>query len=179
MNLDDILAMARPPETTVDLCLRGDLGQRVGELEEELAGLEDDGSLAGPSAQARELAEEIERLRAEMAESTVTFRFRGLPRTEYAALLKDHKPRKELDEIDVNWDTFPSAIIQASCVDPALDASGVEKLAGAVTHAQWDALFAAAWRVNRLRVDVPKSGRASEILKASTGQKSKPPEPGA
>lgn len=177
-SLDDILGKVRPPERTVELCLRGDLVVELERLEADLDSLEDDGSLAGTSTQARQIAEQIERLREEMRDATVTFKFRGLPYAEYSKLMKQHPPRKDTDDIDVNWATFPSAIIQACCVDPALDTDGVDKLADALTHAQWDRLFGAAYAVNRTTVDIPKSGRASAIMR-SIGERSKLPEPGA
>lgn len=183
-NIEDIIASARLPETTVPLCMRGDLQATFEELERELeeARAADDGGTLASGGRAREVAEQIEALRAEMSAHTHVFRFRALPRPTYSDLLAQHRPRKNRtdggeDEIDVNLDTFPTSLIAACCVDPPMSHEQASKLSAVVTNAQWDALFRGAFVVNRMTVDVPKSWAASEIL-ASTAPSSRPHEPG-
>lgn len=167
----DIIRSAKLPEATVPVCVRGDLAAEVERLDKQLTDLNSntDGRLVG-NAQARELAERIEALRAEMADSTVALRLRAMPHREWAKLAAAHKPREgeDVDQaLGINMETFPAALIRASIVDPELDHDTWDTLADTLTFEQWDTLTTAAWNLNRREVSVPFSATASRILQTS------------
>jgi hypothetical protein len=184
-SFEEIIAGARLPETGVTLCLRGDLQLEFERLEKDLsearaADAADDSLAAG--GRARPIAEQIEKLRQEMAEHERTFVMRGLSRHAWRKLTDDHPPRKDRtdgkdDEDDVNWDTWPTAVIAACSADPVMSVEQVEQLAEVITDWQWNALFAGCMVVNRMEISVPKSVSASAVL-AATAPKSKQPAPG-
>lgn len=183
-NFDDILASAKLPEESVPICLRGDLQRRHEDLERDLEEAQEadkQGSSLADGGQARKVAEEIQRVEAEMREHTHPFAFRALPSREYRDLVEQH-PMRENHQLDalygVNMLTFPAAVIARCCIDPVMTVDQVERLLEVLTDGQQMDLFIGAGRVNRERIDVPKSVAASAILAASA-PKSKPPAPGA
>ena len=166
----DILRAAKLPETTVPVCVRGDLAAEVEALDKQLASLNGQADRLVGNPEARQLAEKIEALRAEMVDSTISLRLRAMPHRDYAKLAGAHKPRKD-EEVDrllgVNMETFPAALIRASIVDPELDDDTWNGLVDALTFEQWDTLTTAAWNLNRREVTVPFSATASRILQTS------------
>jgi hypothetical protein len=190
-NFDDLIKSARLPEDSVAICLRGDLQLQHEELERQLQEVQEaedtagSGGLVGAgsatSAEAKRLAEEIEALEAEMRQHTHHFAFRGLPRKQYRDLLVQHPPREGNDDdlaLGANGNTFPLALIAASCIDPVMTLEQVEQLAEVLTDGQVLTLFGCAAVLNRVSVDVPKSAAASAIL-ARHAPRSRPPAPGA
>lgn len=124
-NFKAMLAEAKLPETTVMVCLRGDLAADHEAAERELEQAEKKGgdSLAGSGA--AEIADRILALEAEMREHAYEFRLRALPRPRWRALVAAHPPRKaedgsvvDTDRIGVNAETFYDAIIKTSTIDP-------------------------------------------------------------
>lgn len=176
-NFKSMLAEAKLPETTVMICLRGDLAADHEAAERELAQAENRGpdSLAGSGA--GEIAGRIEALEAQMREHAYEFRLRALPRAAWRALCADHPPRKaddgsvvDADRIGVNADTFYDAIIRACLVDPELDDADWALLVEALTDRQYDEIAEAAWGLNRREVDVPFSRAASRMRQVSAAE---------
>lgn len=167
----EIIRQARLPESVVPVCVRGDLAAEVEELNRRLAELKErptDRLVGNPEA--RRIAEQIEALRAEMAEATVKFRLRALPHREYAKLEAQHPPRKDDDRdttVGFNLETFPEPLIRACLVEPQLDDDAWQHLIDSLTFHQWDALFTAALMLNRREVSIPFSLAASRILRDS------------
>lgn len=173
----DLIARAKPRETTVSLCLRGDLVAEFEALDAELTNLT---ITAGwktdePMAEAGALADRLETLRAEMAEDTVVVRFQALKRIEWEALVDAH-PGRTPDEA-FNFSTFPLALIAASAVDPAMTEQEASDLLDVLNEGQRVALFDAAYTVNQEATAVPFSASASAVSRWRE-QKSKQPEPG-
>lgn len=175
-DFDDLLKSAKLPEASVPICLRGDLAIQFEQLERELEeAREAEGNSLADGGRVREIAEEIERVRAEMREHTHPFAFRGLPKQKFRDLVEEHPARKDEDDdavMGVNISTFPQALIAACCTDPIMTAEQVHQLCELLTEAQVGELFSCAYSLNKLKVDVPKSVLASEIL-AKHAQKSK------
>jgi hypothetical protein len=117
-------------------------------------------SLADGSA-VHELAEQVTNLEARIAASSVTFRFRGLGRTKFRALLAEHPGD---DDAAFDRDTFPPALVAACSLDPVMSAADVRDLADAITDGQFDALFGACWDACREVDGVPFSVPASMTL---------------
>lgn len=166
----ELIKAAKLPERTVDICLRGDLATEVQSLEAELTAALDaeqnDGRLGGKKS--KQIAARIEEVRAEMAESTVSFRLRALPRRRWRELMDEHPPKKgdKGDEaMGVALEPFLDAVTPASVVDPELDAAEWAELVDVLSSGEYDRITTAVWDLNRRQVDVPKSSRASLIAR--------------
>lgn len=172
-----LLAGAKLPESTVPVCLRGDLAadHEAAERELEQAQKAATDSLAGSGVGA--LVDRIEALEAEMRAHTYPFRLRALPRPLWRALVAQHPPRRgedneilDADRSGVNTETFYDAIIRACLVDPELTGEQWEQLNGSLTDRQYDELADAAWGLNRREVDIPFSLAASRMKRDSAGE---------
>lgn len=172
----ELIRSAKLPERIVHLCLRGDLAAEHERLSAELSAAQRSNttSLAGNSHAAR-LAEDIRALEELMAESTVAFRLRALPRRQWAQLVAAHPPRRDeggrvvdTDASGVNIDEFMADALRRCVVDPVLaDEDWTSLVDECLTDAQYTQLSDAAWALNRREVDVPFSLAASRILRAS------------
>jgi hypothetical protein len=181
IDIDEVIASAKLPEKTLPLNLRGDLQAEWEDLERQLRVAQenaDDDTLAG-DPKARKIANRMVAISKEMAEHTVVFRFRALPKTAYSDLLTKHKADENTEhQVDgLDWDTYPTALIAACSVDPKMSVAQADRLSERVTDRQWDDLFATALSCNRDKVDVPFSFSASAI-RAATAPRSKQPERG-
>jgi hypothetical protein len=199
-NIKDIIASAKMPERSVPMCLRGDLVAEHEAAERELEQAEKHAgdSLAGVDTGA--IADRITALEARMAESTVDFRLRAMPKPKLRALIRAHPPRRDPETNElvpsdryvlVNYDTFFDALLKASVVAPALDdddwlhllghseaeASALEAegrgddiVQGSITEHQWDKLTDVAWNLNRSDVNIPFSRAASRTKRVSVAE---------
>jgi hypothetical protein len=177
MDVTEIIKAARRPERTHPLCLRGDLVAEWEKLDRQRVDAEKNApadSLAGSPA--LPIARQMEALQAQMAESTVTFRLRGLPRNAYRDLIEAHPPRRDdvgdVMMADRGWgfDTraFFPALIRATVVEPALDdAVMTELLDETLTAHQFEELLNIALDVNAGKVDIPFSPAASKLIASS------------
>lgn len=179
---DDLIKNARLPEARVPLCMRGDLLAELGRLEQELdtARQADSGNSLASGGAARQVAEQMEELLAEIEQHTHIFRFRAIPRRAFRDLQEAHPPREgnQLDTtmgFDVEGLQVP--LISACCFDPAMDSDQTESLLDVLSDGQVMELFGAALALNRSRVDLPKFETASAILERR-GRRSKPHGPG-
>lgn len=166
-DLDALLGAARLPESTVPLCLRGDLQAEWETLERQLAEAKQRGDrrLVGSPEEAA-LARQLRDLEAQMQDSTITLRLRALPRREFMKLVEKHPARKD-NQVDrmvgVNQATFYDALIGACIVEPEIDEERLTRLLDALTDAQFNKLANTAWELNRSDVSVPFSRTASRI----------------
>jgi hypothetical protein len=169
-----MLAEAKLPERTVQICLRGDLvaDHEAAERELEQAQRNPANSLAGSGA--AEIAERIEALELEMREHTYDFRLRALPRHTFRALQVGHPPRdgeKQDAGFGVNAETFFPALIRATVVDPELDdAEWTDLLDTRLTDYQFQELALGAWMLNAREVDIPFSRAASRLKRATADE---------
>lgn len=175
-NALDLIAAARLPERTVQLCLRGDLLAEHAELEARLAVARraSADSLAG-NADAVRISHDIEALQELMAEHTIELRLRALPRRQWAELVAKHPPRRDdggrtldADTSGVNVDAFMAEVLHRCIVDPELPEAEFARLVDeCLTDAQYGQLTETVWTLNRSEVSVPFSRAASTILRAS------------
>ena len=160
-DLSEILAAASLREESVELCVDGALNARFAELQRELAAaLEKAPSSLADGGQAGLVERAMTEVRSAMAEHSFTFRFRALGAKAWSDLRAAHPGRDGKSEA-WNVETFPPALIVACCVDPQLDAAGVERLFEVLNQGQRDLLFQAAWDANQ-GSDVPFWRAASE-----------------
>ena len=114
-----------------------------------------------------------------MAASSVTFRFRGLPRDKFRALCDQHPPRKEdIGDLTVGYHRVDvgDAMVEASLYEPVFDAEAWEALLDVISIGEWNELRRRAEKVNGSVVtESPKSLLASTILSSrARGSKQQP-----
>lgn len=103
----------------------------------------------------------LEDAKAALAEASVTMRFQSIGRKKYDALIDAHPATDEqkadakkqgVDEMPAyNIETFPPALIQASCADPELSEDDVQQIYDDWNNAEIFELFMAALEVNTVR----------------------------
>lgn len=171
-NAADVIASAALPERSVQLCLRGDLLAALQDLQRQLTDAEREdkagGSLDGGAA--REVAEQIQTLREEMLDHTITVTIRALPRKKFRTMVVEHPPREDNEGdrvLGFNPDTFFDALMRVCAVEPVLDEALWADLEDKLSDGQWQTLTNAAWAVNERDLSVPFSQRASQILASS------------
>ena len=171
LDLDKALETASPQETTVTLCLRGDLQLQYEDLTERLAEARrrarGGDSLAG-DPEVRDLAEQLAALEADMAEHSVELTLRGLSNPRWQRLVNDNPPREDNAgdrSMGYNVDAFFPAMVRA-CLVGVSDEQWT-RLYEAITSGQFERLSDAAVAVSRRRADVPKSPLVSDILQRS------------
>jgi hypothetical protein len=174
-----MMAEARLPERTVDLCLRGDL---IAEFQALDAELEQARNAAGDSLDngGGGIVERMEAVQAEMRENTYPVRLRALPGPKFRHLVADHPPKRkddgEIDQaatggFDFNPDTFWEPLLRACLVDPEItDADEWADFLAGITDYQFNELAIAALTLNRGKVDIPFSPAASMMKRTSDGE---------
>jgi hypothetical protein len=192
VDIDTLLDQARPAERGIPLCLRGDLVARYEDLDRQRDEAEQQAKRNADSlasgGQARQLAEQMEALREQMRDSTVTFTLRALPRPKYRALLAAHPPRRGEDgeilpedrENGLNNDTFWTPLIRACLAAPALTEEQLTRLLDEVlSDRQYEQLAIEALQVCRGEVDIPFSFAASRLMTAFGGESRQPSDSGS
>lgn len=180
LDIDAIIDSAQLAERTIALCLRGDLQARFEELdrEREVADEARGDSLAS-GGRAREIAEQMEALRAQMRASTISVVLRALPRKKWQALCEQHPPRRDEDgnvlvedrASGVNNETFWDPAIRACWVSPTLTPARMKRLLDeALSNRQYDLLATLAYTVNNGDVDIPFSPAASRLIRSSESE---------
>lgn len=163
LSFEDIKAKARPRQTWVQLCLAGDLAAQADQLAEEIEAAAD---RPGPTSLAevdprRALEAELEKVHEAMRAKEVTFRFQALGRTAYSDLLAAHAPRPATEDGAWNNETFPHALIAATCQEPAMAVEQVDELSELLNQRQRNELFNAAWGAQVGETRVPTLRAAS------------------
>jgi hypothetical protein len=176
-NFKTMLAEAKLPERTVQVCLRGDLVAEHEQLNEQLELLEKKAvdSLAGNGG--AELAAGIDALEAEMRDNSYPFRLRALSKSAYRSFKADFPPRigedGEVNKRDQAFDFDAEAgfepLLRMSLVDPDLDDEEWAHLLETLTERQFDDLAGTAWILNRGEIDVPFSRAASRLNRLIAG----------
>jgi hypothetical protein len=169
-DIDAFLEGLKLPETEVPIVMRGDLQARFEELERALDVARrkpESDSLAGGGSEARQIAEEIEALRAEMQGYVRVFLLRALPRKEWSDLLKEHPARKQDAPADFNRETLPISALAACSVKPKMSEAQAGRLVDAVTQGQWAVLWQAILGLNGGSGEVPFSVAASATLNST------------
>lgn len=166
LTAEDFDRLDKGTQTRTTICLDSDTALEIERLEEALdvAIAADEQNNRPPEAPA--LAAQILELQRVAKESEVEFVFRDIGRHAYDQLLQAHPPTSEQRQIaednggQVEWniETFPPALLAASCVSPAW-----------TDRAWWTAKWS-SWglgRCNRLlRVAVAAQVRVNETPKA-------------
>jgi hypothetical protein len=151
----EVMALAKPRETVVRLCVAGDLAAEADRLAAVLAALKEKpgASLADGEERAR-VQSELDEVAALMREAEVDFRFRALPRKELSDLFAAHPARSGKDE-DWNPETAAPALVAACAIDPVMSVPEVEQLFDAVNEDGRARLWSGAWRANQASTSIP------------------------
>ncbi|MGW0626421.1 hypothetical protein [Streptomyces sp. NPDC002758] len=169
-SIEDILKRAKPRERTVLVCIRGDLAGEAERLAAELARTNEDWepSDLAESHPGRELAVKLKTVREQVKAAEVPFLLRYIGDRAYSDLLAAHPSGK--DEELFNSDTFPRALIAASCADPVMSEDQVGDLFEVINEGEIKKLFDAAWDVHHASDVVPFSLAASALLAGLGGE---------
>ncbi len=138
------------PETTVELCLRGDLFAARARLVRQLD--EASGESLGGSVEAVGIREALDNLDVQIKAATREFTFTAVPRDVFVALEDEHKATD-----DTIGRKFTAALVAASLTDPDLSTAEIGELMGLLSDGQAEVLATAAWEVNRETGHVPLS----------------------
>ncbi|WBQ03025.1 hypothetical protein [Kribbella sp. CA-293567] len=164
------------PEWTTPICMRGDLVAAMLDLDRQLVRIKQENPtqmLVG-NTKAREIAEQMAKVRAEADEHTIVVRMRGLEKKDWKALVAQHPPEDPTQDFA---DSIYNDAIPASIIEPELDAETLDQFLEGVTQGQWDELAAAAHLVNVGDGRVPFSGNESRARQSSE-ETSQQPDPG-
>jgi hypothetical protein len=173
MDIEQIITSARRPETTVPLCMRGDLQAVWEQLDRDFdtadKEITDEVTEGGSPVLAVKIAKQMAEVEREMRDSTVIFILRGLSRSQWQEIVKENPPIEGVDEegAEVNEESFVTAMIAQCCADPSMTIEQAKRLHDEVTDGQWQSLATAAWQVNKNTPTVPYSLAASTRLAIS------------
>lgn len=169
-----MLAAARLPERTVELCLRGDLQAQRETLQRDIteamtAAKASDSLAAAPEV--TELEAALDALETEMRDSVLTFTLRALNAEQVTLLQVEHPPTEEdkAKGLVVDWEPYRLARLHASIVDPELDDEQWARLLQVITLGQRTLLEDTYEVLNHQVVDVPFSSAASRRIQPSDG----------
>lgn len=157
-SFSEVMALAKPRETEISICVAGDLAADADRLTAELDVLDSHPatSLSDGAERAR-LASELEEVRELMQEAQISFRFRALGK-EFSDLIAAHPggPGKDWDPT-----TLPADLIARCAIEPKMSLEESEQLLEALNEGQRGLLFNAAWRANSAAVAIPTSRAVS------------------
>lgn len=169
-SIQDILAKAKPRERTVMVCIRGDLAGEADRLQEEIARVSSDWEpedLADVHP-GRELAAKLKEVREQIKDAEEQFKLRYIGDRAYSDLMAAHPSKDDSQAFDS--ETFPRALIAASCVDPVMTEEQVAELFEVINEGEIKKLFDAAWDVHNSSEIVPFSLLASALLAGLGGE---------
>lgn len=171
MDIEQIIAGARRPETTVPLCTRGDLQAVWERLDRDFdyadKQITDEVTEGGSPAEAVKIAQQMEEVRREMRASLVIFTLRGMSRARWQELVRANPPIEGVDEGEVNEEGFVTAMISECAVEPSMTVGQAGRLRDELTDGQWQELATATWQLNKSMITVPFSLAASARLAIS------------
>lgn len=169
-DIGDILKQAKPRQRTVMVCIRGDLAGEAERLAAELARTSEDWEPSDltETHPGRELAAQLKAVREQIKAAEVPFLLRYIGDRAYSDLVAAHPSEKD-DEL-FDSETFPRALIAASCADPVMTEDQVAELFEVINEGQIKTLFDAAWDVHHSADVVPFSLAASALLAGLGGE---------
>jgi hypothetical protein len=151
----EIMALAKPREAVVKICVAGDLAAEADRLTVELAVLKDKpGTSLADGAERARVQSELDEVAALMREAEIEYRFRALPRRDRSDLIAAHPGRTGEDE-EWNLETFPAALVAACAVEPTMSPSDVDQLFDVLNEDGCARLFNGAWRANQAPTSIP------------------------
>jgi hypothetical protein len=148
--VSSIIAGAKRPERTIELCLRADL---VADLEDAQRRLADERERPRDSlsdgGNVEEVKAEVARIKAEADGHTVVFRFRALNHYEVQQLVRDLPPRDGVPSdkaLGFNSDALTWHLFTRCCYEPELSEDDVAALIGTVDEVGNGVLSPSQWK---------------------------------
>ena len=173
---DRIEAESTPPEVSVSICVRGDLVAEHDRLDGELRRVRDEDDRENRPPQAPQIAQQIQDLEEQIRAAEVEFTFRAIGRKALTDLEATHPATAEQQDAQedgtrLTWnpETYPPALVAASCVAPAgITLARAQHAYETWSTGQWSKLWRACLTANLGSTDPgPKSVLASVILAGS------------
>jgi hypothetical protein len=170
-SIEDILAKAKPREKVVMVCIRGDLAGEAERLQDELSRVSEDWEPAdlGDVHPGRAIADQLKAVHKQVREAEEPFTLRYIGDKAYSDLMAAHPA--ENDQEAFNSETFPRALVAASCVQPVMSEEQVIELFEVINEGEIKKLFDAAWDVHNSSDIIPFSLAASALLASLIGEK--------
>lgn len=170
MEIADIMAKAFPAKRTVRIAVRGDLIERIEDLNEQWeAAVQRDMAadrLVGNEAPA--LYDELVQATEEAEAEKVTFSVQSIGK-DWGRLVRQHPPTD--DEMVEGWkwnlETFPPAALAACCLDPVMTDGEAAGLIEVLREGEFEKLFGAVLALNLMGDLVPKLGRGTDTMPPS------------
>jgi hypothetical protein len=162
-SIEEFLGGYQPPRNSVQITQRADLLARHAELNAAHGVAIRDDMALNRNPEAPAILAELHDLEDEIAASEVTFTFESIGRHKYLRLIASHPPTKKdrSDRLDFNADTFPQALVAASCVSPVMTVEQAVELEERLSDGQFRKLWNAAIGVNIGDDAAPKSALRS------------------
>lgn len=167
----------RRPVHTVRIPMRADLPDEIARLELEVRRAKVVDARENRDPVALQIARQIQDLEVELAASEEAFTFQALARGAARELIAEHPATEDQQKnaaaegrrLQWNPDTYPPALIAASCISPAgFTLEDATEIWDEWSDGQVAQLWSACLSVNAGTVDVgPKSQIASDILTGS------------
>jgi small-conductance mechanosensitive channel len=167
-SIEEVLGKIKVPVRAVRICLDADLQAEHDELTARLDVLRrETQATMGQSSEAKEVAERIREVEAEMRESEVTFKFRGLTKAGLRKLFDRFPPP---EDTNLTWDVEEGsyALLAASAVSPTMTEEQAKQLLEQMSQGHADRMVGAAWLASTGSTSIPFSERAS-ALTSGTG----------
>jgi hypothetical protein len=170
-SIEEILARAKPREKTVMVCLAGDLAGEAERLQDELSRVSEDWEPDDLTSThpGRAIAEQLKAVHAQVREAEEPFVFRYIGDRAYSDLMAAHPSENAQEAFDS--ETFPRALVAASCAQPKMTPEQVADLFEIINEGEIKKLFDAAWDVHNSSDVIPFSLAASALLASLIGEK--------
>lgn len=165
-DIKELIATAKRPARTVELCLRGDLVADIETATRDLAIAQE----FKDEAELDRLAQLIMAMKEEMADSVVTVRLESMARDKWLEMLAQHPERtgNDMDEgLGFNPESMYPAMIRESWAEPELEADNLEALLAGLNDGQFSELAEAAFSVNTRGAVVPFGWRGYKRVLSS------------
>lgn len=178
-DLASIRAKIKPRHTTVWICLDGELQEHYEQLAAQLDSLVDEGSLAGPSAQAAAIAAEMDELRKQIEDAREPFRLKSpsfLTLSNLQALVPDRSAFPDEQSFRTAHLRWTCELLSACLVDPVATADELLGLSEDLAGGDWLALHNKAIEITSQASQVPTMPLAFE-RSPGYGERLKQPEP--
>lgn len=173
-TIEEIRRRKKPNEKSVEILLEPILKSKIEEKEKEvdrLARLEQRGKKDLSQRAAADIQAELDALLDEARSESVTFIFRDIGRKRLDKLVLAHPPTDEQKQLwkdegnpgtlGYNLETFPAALIAATCVDPEMSEEDAIAICEEWGGGDIEALFFTAMAACKERTSIPLSKRGT------------------